>query len=510
VNNQRNGDESSLSPAPHAERGSAGEVVRTTNPTPSRLAGRGDTEPHEPHLARRLGLFDATMIVMGGIIGAGIFTNPYVVAQQVHTPLLILGAWAVGGLIALAGAFIYAELSSQVTESGGQYVYLRKAMHPLVGFVYGWSLLFVIQTGGMAAVALIFANHLFDLIGIKTSEFNAALLGCVALAVLTAINCVGVRAGTVTQNVFMVLKLVAIAALVAFGLLWVGPEQNQGAHIVVWSATRWQLIIAFGAALIPAQFAYGGWQTACFVAGEVREPKTTLPRGLLLGVLGVIVVYLSVNYVCVHALGADGLAVTRTPASAVMRLALGERGGRLIAAGIAISTIGFLSQSMLTAPRVYFAMAHDGLFFKNLATLNSARVPALAIGLQGALAIVIALVASKYEQILNYVVSIDVIFFALSAVCVFVFRKRGGNPTVREGAALEASSSDGTLPDGRVSATFRVPGHPFTTLFFIGACAVITFSLLYTAPLNSAISFGIMLLGVPAYFVWARKSVPPA
>jgi APA family basic amino acid/polyamine antiporter len=439
--------------------------------------------PSEAHLARRLNLFDATMIVMGGIIGAGIFTNPYVVAQQVHTPTLILGAWVVGGLIALAGAFIYAELSSQVTESGGQYVYLRDAMHPLVAFVYGWSLLFVIQTGGMAAVALIFANHVFELGGATASEFSAALLGSAALAVLTIVNCIGVRAGTVTQNVFMILKLVAIAALVIIGLALGRSSASVTTQAIVHSSTTWQSLIAFGAALIPAQFAYGGWQTACFVAGEVREPKKTLPRGLLLGVIGVIVVYLSVNYVCVHVLGADGLAQTKTPASAVMRLALGNKGGRLIAAGIAISTIGFLSQSMLTAPRVYFAMADDGLFFKKLAWLNSARVPAFAIALQGALAILIALVASKYEQILNYVVSVDVVFFALSAACVFVFRKR------------RASTTD----------TFRIPGHPLTTLFFIAACAVITFSLLYKFPMNSAISFGIMLLGVPAYFVWAKR-----
>jgi len=422
------------------------------------------------------------MIVMGGIIGAGIFTNPYVVAQQVHTPLLILSAWAVGGLIALAGAFIYAELSSQVIESGGQYVYLRDAMHPVVGFVYGWSLLFVIQTGGMAAVALIFADHLFALLGVQASEFAAALLGCTALALLTVINCVGVRAGTVTQNVFMILKLIAIALLVVLGLLLATPARNSSAPGQT-SFTTWQTLVAFGAALIPTQFAYGGWQTACFVAGEVHEPRKNLPRGLLLGVLGVIVVYLSVNYVCVHTLGADGLSQTKTPATAVMHLALGNKGARFIAAGIAISTIGFLSQSMLTAPRVYFAMAEDRLFFRKLASLNRARVPAFAIALQGGLAIVIALVASKYEQILNYVVSVDVIFFALSAACVFVFRRRAGP----------------------VKDVYRVPGHPFTTIFFITACAVITFSLLYNFPLNSAISFGIMFLGVPAYFVWARQ-----
>ena len=439
---------------------------------------------HNHALARRLGLFDATMIVMGGIIGAGIFTNPYVVAQRVHTPVLILGAWAVGGLIALAGAFIYAELSSQNFESGGQYVYLRDAMHPLIGFVYGWSLLFVIQTGGMAAVALIFANHLFELVGITANDFRAALLASAALALLTIINCFGVRAGSATQNLFMILKLIAIAALVAFGLTLSGPAKNEAIAISNSSATTWQTLVAFGAALIPAQFAYGGWQTACFVAGEVREPRRNLPRGLLFGVAGVIVVYLSVNYVCVHALGAAGLSQTKTPASAVMRLALGNKGERFLAAGIAISTIGFLSQSMLTAPRVYFAMAEDKLFFPQLAWLNRARVPALAIALQGCLAIVIALVASRFEQILNYVVSVDVVFFALTAVCVFVFRKR------------RAANAD----------VFRIPLHPFTTIFFIAACCVITFSLIYKFPLNSAISFGIMLAGVPAYFLWAQKT----
>ena len=441
-------------------------------------------------LARRLGLFDATMIVMGGIIGAGIFTNPYVVAQQVHTPFLILGAWAVGGLIAIAGAFIYAELSSQSSESGGQYVYLRDALHPLVAFGYGWSLLFVIQTGGMAAVALIFANHLFELIGVRVTDFRAALLASAALALLTLINCIGVRAGSVTQNVFMILKLIAIAALVVIGLTVSAAPQISGSAMQSFSnPTLGQSLIAFGAALIPAQFAYGGWQTACFVAGEVREPRRNLPRGLLFGVLGVIVVYLSVNYVCVHALGAAGLAQTKTPASAVMRLALGERGARLLAAGIAISTIGFLSQSMLTAPRVYFAMADDGLFFKQLAWLNRARVPAVAIALQGGLAIVIVLGATRFEQILNYVVSVDVVFFALTAVCVFVFRKR---------------------KQGR-GDFFRIPGHPFTTAFFILACCVITFSVVYKEPLNCAISLGIMLAGLPAYFVWAwlrkRRSV---
>ena len=293
-----------IPPSPRAERGLGGEVERGLNPTPipSPLAGRGKPPPIETQLARRLTLFDATMIVMGGIIGAGIFSNPYVVAQLVHSTSLILGVWIAGGLIALAGAFIYAELSSQVSETGGQYVYLRDAMHPVVGFVYGWSMLFVIQTGAMAAVALIFANHVFAVAGMTASEWSAALLAASALILLAIVNCIGVRAGTLTQNTFMILKLVAIAALVVIGLALATPASTEVSAVAAGGST-WQTLIAFGAALIPAQFAYGGWQTSCYVAGEVREPRKTLPRALLIGVVGVIVVYLSVNFVCVYVLG---------------------------------------------------------------------------------------------------------------------------------------------------------------------------------------------------------------
>jgi APA family basic amino acid/polyamine antiporter len=456
----------------------------------------------EAQLARRLGLFDTTMIVMGGIIGSGIFINPYVVAQQVPSTGLILGAWAFGGLIALAGAFIYAELSSQTSTSGGQYVYLRDAFHPGLAFVYGWALLLVTQSGGMAAVAVTFAKYVCALGQMEANDNIAALLATIVLVVLTIINCLGVRAGSTTQNLFMMLKLIAIAALVAFGLTITGMptavasggatllRQGYGGQASSMPGI-WNSLTAFGAALIPVQFAYGGWQTSCFVAGEVREPRKNLPRGLLLGVLGVIVVYLSVNFVCVHALGPQGLGQTRTPASAVMRMALGENGARVIAVGIAVSTVGFLSQSMLTAPRVYFAMAEDGLFFSSLAKLNRARVPAFAIALQGAVAIVITL-SGRYEQILNYVISVDVIFFALTAATVFVFR-------VRAGPALN-----------RNEAAFHIPGHPFTTLFFIIACAGVAFSTLYRYPHNSAIGLGIMLTGVPAYLFWKSQKMPNA
>lgn len=440
----------------------------------------------ETHLARRLGLFDTTMIVMGGIIGSGIFINPYVVAQQVSSPVLILAAWSVGGLIALGGAFIYAELSSQSSVTGGQYVYLRDAFHPALAFLYGWALLLVIQSGGMAAVAVTFAKYLCAIGGAQVSESGATLLAACALAFLTIINCFGVRAGSTMQNFFMILKLIAIAALVAFGLTVRNAPQIQQMNMSIdGKSTIWDSLNSFGAALIPVVFAYGGWQTACFVAGEVGEPRKNLPRGLLLGVLGVILVYLSVNFVCVRSLGPQGLAQTRTPASAVMHLALGENGARIIAAGIAVSTLGFLSQSLLTAPRVYFAMAEDGLFFRNLAKLNHARVPAFAIALQGAVAIVITF-SGRYEQILNYVVSVDVVFFALTAACVFVFRRQ-------------------RAPDNSKIDIFRVPGHPFTTLFFIAACCAVVLSTVRRYPHNSLIGLGLMLTGLPVYLFWRMR-----
>lgn len=447
--------------------------------------------PHQPaaaetHLARRLGLFDTTMIVMGGIIGSGIFINPYVVAQQVSSPVLILAAWSVGGLIALGGAFIYAELSSQSSVTGGQYVYLRDAFHPALAFLYGWALLLVIQSGGMAAVAVTFAKYLCAIGGAQVGESGATLLAACALAFLTIINCFGVRAGSTMQNFFMILKLIAIAALVAFGLTVKNAPQIQQMNMSIdGKSTIWDSLNSFGAALIPVVFAYGGWQTACFVAGEVGEPRKNLPRGLLLGVLGVILVYLSVNFVCVRSLGPQGLAQTRTPASAVMHLALGENGARIIAAGIAVSTLGFLSQSLLTAPRVYFAMAEDGLFFRNLAKLNHARVPAFAIALQGAVAIVITF-SGRYEQILNYVVSVDVVFFALTAACVFVFRRQ-------------------RAPDNSKIDIFRVPGHPFTTLFFIAACCAVVLSTVRRYPHNSLIGLGLMLTGLPVYLFWRMR-----
>src|SRR6266487_2000312 len=312
---------------------------------------------------RQLGLFDATMIVMGGIVGAGIFANPSEVAHRVHTPFLILGVWVVGGFIAVCGAFIWAELATRLPGAGGQYLYLREAYHPSVAFVYG------------------------------------------------------------------------------------------------------------------------GWQTATFVAGEMRDARRDLSRGLLMGVAGVVALYLVVNIVSLRVLGPAGLDATNTPASNVMRVGLGEHGAQLIAAAIAISTIGFLSQSMLTAPRVYYAMARDGLFFRSVGKLSSGtRAPVIAIVLQGVAATIIAC-SGKYGEILNFEVTVDFIFFGMTAASLFVLRRR---------------------QVGSAAAIYRAPGHPFTTILFVLSCAGIVGSAIVAAPGNSAIALCIMISALPIYYWWSR------
>ena len=445
---------------------------------------------------RTLGLFDATMLVMGGIIGSGIFINSYVVAEHVHTPSLILGVWLAGGLVALAGAFIWAELSALRPAVGGQYAYIREAYHPAAAFLYGWSLLLVIQTGGMAAVAVTFAHYFNQLTGARLPQ---AAVAAIALAALTAINCVGVRTGGAVQSALMVLKILAIVALVVFGLLLVRPAPSPTGGL----GSPTDGPVSMATAMIPVLFAYGGWQTSCFVAGEVKEPRKNMPRALLIGTAGVIAIYVAANYVYLRALGPVELAEVKTPASAVMEMALGKAGANLIAVGIAISTLGFLSQSILTAPRVYYAMAQDGLFFKRVGWLEPrSHVPVVAIVLQGILAIVIAL-SGRYDQILNYVVSVDFIFFGLTATCIFILRKRDARNSPNDTDAITPGRSPAALaPETDSGGGYRVPGHPVTTVLFIAVCWIVVANTIYQYLSNTIIGLVMVLAGIPVYFFW--------
>ena len=306
------------------------------------------------------------------------------------------------------------------------------------------------------------------------------MLPLMCLALLTLINCLGVRSGSNVQSGLMVLKILAIGALVLIGLPF-APAVTAQLHPPGPSSAS--TLAAVGAAMTPVMFSYGGWQTSSFVAGEMRNPQRDLARGLLFGVAGVVLLYTAVAFVCVHALGPGGLAASKTPATDVMRLAVGSKGATFIGLGIAISALGFLSQGMLTAPRVYFAMAEDGVFFRSVAQVSArTRVPVVAIVLQGAAAAIIAL-SGTFGQILNYVVSVDFIFFGLTGAALFVFRRRD--------------------PDQKVF--FKTPGHPFTTVIYVLACWTVVAATVANNPVNAMIGYVILAAGIPACLYWQRK-----
>jgi basic amino acid/polyamine antiporter, APA family len=453
-----------------------------------------DLPGSSPRLAAKLNLFDATMVVMGGIVGSGIFINPYVVAQIVHTPALILSAWIAGGAIALVGAFIYAELADRMPQVGGQYAYLREAYHPAVGFLYGWVALLVIHAGGTAAVVVTFAKYFQQLLNGGSEKITAVAV----IVALTIINCMGVRAGSSVQSVFMVFRILAISTVVVGGawFIWVSPA----APHIVWRPVidrpvSFGLLSAFGAAMVPVLFGYGGWQTSNYIAGEIREPRKNLPRALVIGVVGIIALYLTVNFVYVQALSPAGLAATSTPASKVMRMAFGRPGASLVAMLIAISTVGFLSQALLSYPRLYFAMASDGLLPAWFARINAhTLVPTGTIVLQGAVTIAVVLLGT-YEQILSYVIVMDWLFFGLTATCIFIFRARA-----KRNAALEAATQE---------TGFRVPGHPWTTGLFVAIAWLITANTIYKYPRNAGVALCILFVGVPVFYFFhgrARRS----
>jgi basic amino acid/polyamine antiporter, APA family len=461
----------------------------TADPSPAKAARPNGTDGGSRsslHLAARVGLFDATMVVMGGIIGSGIFINPYVVAKLVHTPAMILGAWIAGGLLALIGAFIYAELADRMPEVGGQYAYIREAYHPMLGFLFGWAELFVIGAGGSAAVVVTFAEYFRELTQLTVPENWVAVA---AVVLLVAINCLGVRAGSSVQSFFMVLRIAGVALVVGFGAWFMMTPRAPG---IPWRPMldrpfSFDLLTVFGATMIPILFAYGGWQTSNFIASEIREPRKNLPRALLLGVAGVIALYGSVNFIYVGALTPAGLAATTTPASEVMRHALGGLGAKLIAVAIAISTIGFLSQAMLTFPRVYFAMAEDGVLPSAVGRLGErSRAPGAAIVLQGAVIIAVVLLGT-FEQILSYVVVMDWLFFGLTASCIFVFRARDRHRAIE-------SQGPGS----------RVPAHPWTTALFTLTAWLVVLNTIYKYPRNAGVSLCILFAGVPVYLAFQR------
>lgn len=432
---------------------------------------------------RVLSPFDATMVVIGGIIGSGIFINPSLVARSLDSSALVLAAWTVGGLVALCGAFAYAELGARFPRAGGQYVYLKDAWHPLAGFLYVWALLLIIETGAMAAVAIIFAEYLLRFLGRDAAL--ALPLAIAALLVVSAVNYIGVKPGSRVLNVFVVLKVAALGAIIGIGLLL--PEGMAGWLTTGREGGTGTGALAFGAALIPILFAYGGWQNANYVAEEIDAPERNLPRSLIAGVIVVVIVYVLVNVAYLRLLGLEGLANTATPAADAAARALGTAGDKFVAAAIAISTFGFLDLAVLAPTRVYYAAAADGYLPAALARLHPKYgTPTLAIVVQAIWAIVLVL-TGKYGDLLDSVVFADWIFFGSTVAAVFVWRSRSQRTT-------ETSNR-----------TYQSPGYPVLPAFFVLVAIAVVASVILKAPARAAAGALLIATGVPVFYYYSNR-----
>lgn len=434
-------------------------------------------------LRRELGVFDATMVVVGGIIGAGIFINPAIVAARLPSGTLVIAAWVFGGAIALAGAFVFAELAAALPQAGGEYAYLRDAYHPLVGFLFGWASLFLIQGGGIAAVAITFAQYLLRLTG--RAGASPTPIAIAALVLLAFVNVLGVKPGSRLLNALVIAKIAILAVLIVGGLS-VAPGAAATARAAVSAIPLASVgVLGFGAALVPIFFSYGGWQSANLVAEETRDPRKTLPRALVAGIVVVILVYVSVNFVYLRALGHAGLAATRTPAADAVRSLFGAGVDKFLAAAIAVSAFGFLDLSLLAPTRISYAMARDGLFPDSVARLHPRfQTPSVAIALQAGWSAILV-VLGDYGSLVDSVVFADGIFFALAAAAIFILRRRAGGPP----------------PPGR----FRTPGYPVVPILFVAAALFTVGSAVRSSPRRAAAGTALLATGVPVYFAYARR-----
>jgi APA family basic amino acid/polyamine antiporter len=430
--------------------------------------------PTSSSYLRSLRPWDAALIVVGGIIGGGIFLNPGIAAQRTESGLALLLMWAGAGVLTLIGALCYAELGARRPHAGGTYVYLREAFGPLAGFLFGWTMLLVIYSGSSAAVATIFASYAAALFGLPPGWAPPLTVG--ALVFVGGINLFGMKLGTHVQNLFALLKLLAVAALVACGLFLAGAGHGQ-----VLAADPARSGTGFMGAALPVLFAYSGFTYLNNLAGEVSEPQRTLPRALTLGMLLVIVAYVLVNVAYLAVLGHDGLAASTAPAADVMARMAGPVGARLIALGIAISTLGFCNITLVAGARVLQVMGEDGLFFRAVAQLHPRyRTPNTALLLLSGWAIVLAL-SGSYGQLLDYATFGDWLACAAGVATLFWYRRRDVD-----------------------TLSFRVPGYPWLPLLFIGVVAFVVVTTIGDSPRNAGVGALIMLAGVPVYAVWRR------
>lgn len=435
-------------------------------------------------LARVLSLRDLVAIVLGTVIGSGVFIIPGTVLREVGASVgVALTVWAIGGVLSLLGAFTYGELGAMQPEAGGLYVYIRDAFGPLPAFLYGWSLFFVIGSGSAATLAVastLYLGKLVPLNGLATH-----IVPLVVIAVCALLNVRGTRQSAAVTTWMTVTKIVAIAAM-TIGLFIVGRAPGAVIPAAPPPMTGLAVFSAAGLAMIATLWAYEGWQYVTFSAGEAKDPQRTFPRGIVIGTAGVVALYLLANIAYIRVLGGTGVAHSDRVAADAVGAAFGETAGRAIAIVAEIAVLSALNSVILTAPRVFYAMARDGVFFRRLAEVHPRfGTPAFAILTSAAWAMLLA-ATGTYEQLLTYVIFSGWIFYGLGALAVFWYRRH------RPG----------------VARPFRVPGYPVTPALFVLSAFALVINTMFGQPLRAAIGLGIVLLGAPAFYMWRRRSPP--
>jgi len=435
--------------------------------------------PSKSNLSRKLTRFDLTLIVIGSVIGSGIFLTPSGIAEQLPSTLLILIVWLVGGLLALTGALTFAELAAMMPHAGGVYVFLNRAYGGLAGFLYGWAYFVVVNTGGLAALSIAFATYLGFFIPL--SPVGIKLVAISGLLFLTAINYFGVKSGGIFADTFTLLKLIGIAGVILVGFLWGNTTANNFTTLLPdKSGSLWN---GLALAMVGVLWSYGGWQHVTYMAGEAKNQAKGLPFALIAGTLLVVVVYLLTNLAYFFLLPIKQIASSERVAADAVATILGPLGGKFIAAAIFISMFGTAGIYTMTAPRIYFAMARDRVFFRKVAEIHPRyQVPTYAILFQTIWAIVLILSGTFY-QLITYVAFTDWIFFALTGVSVFIFRKKNSTAT-----------------------TFRTPGYPLTPIFFVAVSTWFVLNTLISSPVQSFAGLGFLALGVPVYYFWKKRS----
>ncbi|HEX9166716.1 MAG TPA: amino acid permease [Gemmatimonadales bacterium] len=435
--------------------------------------------PGQPELKRALGLFDATMINVGTMVASAIFIVPAAITAGMQGTVPSLLVWVTAGIVSLFGALCVAELGAAMPGAGGQYVYLSRAFHPAVGFLYGWSAFLVINTASIAAIAVGFATYLGFFIPLDVGGIKLAAVA--STVVLTAVNCRGVTTGALVQNVLTVLKM---GALLTLPLLAVVLGKVSDANLSpLWPAGGMDSVaLAAGPALVAALWAYDGWIESTYVGSEIKNPQRNLPLSIVLSTAIVVVLYLVANATYLAVLSPAKTAASTLVGSDAAQVILGPVGAAFIAAAIVIATLGANNGIVFTSARIPYAMAREGLFFRWAGRLDQRfQSPNLVLVVQGAVAVALTMTGS-YVQLATYVVFVSFLFYGLSALAVLVLRR--------------------TEPD--LTRPYRAWGYPVTPLVFIAFALYLVADTIIQTPRESVVGAGLVLMGLPAYWYWRR------